>query len=109
MSKDVGLLQGSEFKQGICGCCSNFDSCCCSLCLPCLEVGYIAERVGENFFLFCFGQLCLPWFPIIYLRQKVRERNNIEGSLAEDALMGCCCNCCAISQCATELDISIMR
>ncbi|KII66343.1 Protein PLANT CADMIUM RESISTANCE 1 [Thelohanellus kitauei] len=109
MYKDLSLLRGNEFKQGICGCFSNFDSCCCSLCCPCIETGYIAEELGENFFLFCVGQLYLPWFPVTYLRQKVRERNNIEGSLAEDALMSCCCTFCAISQCATELDIHIIR
>ncbi|KII66333.1 Protein PLANT CADMIUM RESISTANCE 1 [Thelohanellus kitauei] len=100
---------GGKFKQGICGCFQHLDSCLCSWCCPCIEIGYIADKVGEDFFLCCCFELIVPWGPIIFLRSKVRQQRNIDGSLFEDFLMGWCCTCCAIAQSASELDITIMR
>ncbi|KII66334.1 hypothetical protein RF11_14225 [Thelohanellus kitauei] len=95
------VAKGRNFKQGICGCCTNCDSFLGSCFFPCIELGYIAEKLGENFYLFCCLDLIAPWFPVIYLRETIREQRNIEGSLAEDTLLGVCCYCCTVSQMAT--------
>ncbi|KII66332.1 Protein PLANT CADMIUM RESISTANCE 1 [Thelohanellus kitauei] len=106
---DFDLKMRGEFKQGICGCLEHVDSCLCAFCCPCIEIGYIAQNVGESFILCCCLDLFIPWVPITFLRQKVREKRNIDGSLAEDCLMSWCCTCCAIAQAGAELDIRIIR
>ncbi|KII70554.1 Protein PLANT CADMIUM RESISTANCE 3 [Thelohanellus kitauei] len=99
----------SEFKEGLFKCFWNFEGCCLSWYCPCLVSGFIAREVGENFFLFCLFDILFPPGPIIYLRHKVREQHNIEGSIAEDVLVGCCCICCSQVQSYTELGIHMMR
>jgi len=40
----------------------------------------------------------------VWLRKSVREKYNIEGSVAMDALLVCCCPCCSMAQVGAEVD-----
>ncbi|KII65838.1 Protein PLANT CADMIUM RESISTANCE 3 [Thelohanellus kitauei] len=99
----------ADFKQDLCGCFSNMESCLCAWCCPCISSAYIAEKTGDNFLLILLLWFVFPLGPPIYLRNKIRMMKNIEGSILEDILVGCCCDCCVLSQLHTEMDVQIIR
>ncbi|KII66331.1 Protein PLANT CADMIUM RESISTANCE 2 [Thelohanellus kitauei] len=98
-----------EFKQDLFGCFGNGQNCCCSFFCPCIPIGKTAEKLGYNFVICCLSGVIFPWGPAIYLREKVREQNNINGSLFEDILTGFFCTCCSIAQTSTEVEVFIAR
>ena len=42
---------------------------------------------------------------IWHLRNHIRQRYNIEGSACSDCLLACCCQCCALAQMASQVDL----
>ncbi|KII66330.1 Protein PLANT CADMIUM RESISTANCE 2 [Thelohanellus kitauei] len=100
---------GKEFKQGLFGCCGNCKNCCCSFCCPCITVGKTAEKVGDGFVVWCLFGCVLPVIAPIFMRNKVRQKNDIDGSLLGDILAGWCCTCCAVSQFSSEVGVYMER
>ena len=71
-----------------CGCCLVYST---------------AEELGESGFLYFLLGCITPCIPVMMLRSKAREAYNIDGSTSDDALMACCCNCCALIQTKNEI------
>ena len=81
------------FVLGLCG-------WCCGPCLLCQN----ANKMGESPVLYCLLSCITPCIPLFLLRQKLRERNGIDGETSHDAVASCCCACCVNIQIANELD-----
>ena len=90
----INLLSTNYFSRlGLCG-------WCCGLCLLCQN----ANKMGESPALYCILSCIAPCIPLFLLRQKLRERNGIDGETSHDAIAACCCACCVNVQIANELD-----
>ncbi|XP_074163100.1 cornifelin homolog [Sminthopsis crassicaudata] len=78
-----------------------FDSDDPNLCVngalfPCLLACYVAHTQGE-----C---CCLPYLPgaLVAMRTSLRTSLGIQGSIAEDWLVMCCCPVCGLCQMARQ-------
>ncbi|GFO18973.1 cell number regulator 10 [Plakobranchus ocellatus] len=95
-----------EFKNGLFGCFDNIGLCVITYFLPCYTFGKNEEKLGESCVLcgiaYAFSPLNLIFHTIA--RGKIREMNNIEGSLLMDCLTVWCCPCCALIQESQELE-----
>eukprot|EP01090_Pellita_catalonica_P003984 TRINITY_DN1372_c0_g1_i1.p1 TRINITY_DN1372_c0_g1~~TRINITY_DN1372_c0_g1_i1.p1 ORF type:complete len:121 (-),score=4.00 TRINITY_DN1372_c0_g1_i1:70-432(-) len=102
--------QMSEWNEGLCGCFSDLESCFCSWCCPCVQIGRNYEAIGEGECLTCAiifvaiecftGLACLHH---MVERGKVRDKYGIEGSPVMDLLCAWCCSCCSLAQEAREI------
>ncbi|XP_002164064.1 uncharacterized protein LOC100205443 isoform X1 [Hydra vulgaris] len=89
----------SQFKNGICGCCSDISTCCITYFLPCVTAGKNAEHVNKNCCLYGFlGITCVGPITRAIIRSKVREKYNIEGSCCGDFICHLFCPLCALVQ-----------
>ncbi|XP_072463978.1 cornifelin homolog A-like isoform X4 [Notamacropus eugenii] len=82
-----------------------FDFSYTNLCvngalLPCLLACFVANTQGE-----C---CCLPYLPgaLVAMRTSLRATQGIQGSIAEDWLVMCCCPICGLCQMAHQQDNS---
>ncbi|XP_072463977.1 uncharacterized protein [Notamacropus eugenii] len=68
--------------------------------LPCLLACFVANTQGE-----C---CCLPYLPgaLVAMRTSLRATQGIQGSIAEDWLVMCCCPICGLCQMAHQQDNS---
>jgi len=87
-----GTNKGSqEWKQGICGCCGDGETCLCGACGAGCLIRRNADDLGKSGWLFCLLSCFCPCAAIFILRQEARERYGIEGSTAGDAMCSLCC------------------
>ncbi|XP_027714041.1 cornifelin isoform X2 [Vombatus ursinus] len=84
-----------------------FDFRCTNLCvngalLPCLLACFVADTQGE-----C---CCLPYLPgaLVAMRTSLRVTQGIQGSIAEDWLVMCCCPVCGLCQMAHQYNSSVI-
>ena len=77
------------------GCMATWCGCCL--------VYSTAEDLGESGLLYFLLGCITPCIPVMMLRTKARETYGIEGDQTNDALMSCCCNCCALVQTSNEV------
>nr|XP_020859581.1 cornifelin homolog [Phascolarctos cinereus] len=70
--------------------------------LPCLLACFVADTQGE-----C---CCLPYLPgaLVAMRTSLRVTQGIQGSIAEDWLVMCCCPVCGLCQMAHQYNSSII-
>ena len=92
-----------EWKQGVCGCCDDCDSCLCGYFCPCLLIMRNGDDLGRSGLACCLVGCFLPCVSIFLLRQEARERYGIDGTTANDALCSCCCG--ALVNCQTAAEI----
>ena len=88
-----------EWQHGLCGCFDNLGACILGYFVPCYTIGKDAETVGDSCIL-C-GILALTPAAIItipIIRQKVRERQGIDGGFISDCLLSFFCMCCVVVQ-----------
>ena len=71
----------------------------CSCCL----IYSTAEDLGESGILYALLTCITPCVPIMMLRGKARETYGIQGDTTNDAMMACCCGCCALIQTTNEV------
>jgi len=64
----------------------------------------IAESMGKDGLLYFLLSCIAPFAPQTMLRMELRERHNIDGSLLEDLVLGCCCTGCVSCQIANEVE-----
>ncbi|XP_013382687.1 protein PLANT CADMIUM RESISTANCE 3-like [Lingula anatina] len=90
----------AEWKQKLFGCFNNFGICIVTYFVPCLTAGKNAEAVGESCGL--YGCLSILGPVGIYtrakIREKIREKQGIEGDFVNDCLMHWFCGLCALVQ-----------
>merc|ERR1712018_173048 len=103
----TGLGDGmgaGEWKHGLFGCMADGGNFLCGWCCgPCL-LCQNANKMGESPVLYCLLSCIAPCIPLFLLRQKLRERNGIDGETSHDIIAACCCACCVNVQIANELD-----
>merc|ERR1711931_387533 len=86
------------------GCFGNCGVCIISYLAPCIQVGKVAEALGDNFCCYCM----LFFVPVVDLlivcnqRGRIREHQGIEGSPIMDALLTVFCPFCVIAQMGNE-------
>ncbi|CAF1189340.1 unnamed protein product [Didymodactylos carnosus] len=104
-----------EWRESMCGCCSDCRICCYGCwCTECLY-GENAEKIDGSD---CAGQCAIYWllnylgsmvlFPFGFIvhmkkRRQLRETYNLTESCGNDCLATCCCPSCSICQEAREL------
>ncbi|XP_074647816.1 uncharacterized protein LOC141903551 [Tubulanus polymorphus] len=96
----------NDFQHGLCGCFDNFGLCVISFFVPCYTFGKNAEAVGDSCILCGLASL-VPILNCIFgakIREKVRERQNIEGTFVKDLLLFWCCAWCATVQVGQEVN-----
>merc|ERR1711994_1242029 len=92
-------MGAAEWKHGLFGCMSDGGNCLCGWCCgPCL-LCQNANKMGESPVLYCLLSCITPCIPLFLLRQKLRERNGIDGETSHDAVASCCCACCVNATC----------
>eukprot|EP00088_Acartia_fossae_P024722 TRINITY_DN2562_c0_g1_i1.p1 TRINITY_DN2562_c0_g1~~TRINITY_DN2562_c0_g1_i1.p1 ORF type:complete len:102 (-),score=15.38 TRINITY_DN2562_c0_g1_i1:450-755(-) len=97
-------MSSKEWTHGTFDCCASMKNCCCGSFCACCQIKDNGDRLGESGILCCLLSCIFPCIPIFILRGKAREKYNIEGSTADDAICSFCCGCCASIQTANELD-----
>eukprot|EP01103_Thecamoeba_quadrilineata_P019250 TRINITY_DN7706_c0_g1_i1.p1 TRINITY_DN7706_c0_g1~~TRINITY_DN7706_c0_g1_i1.p1 ORF type:complete len:158 (+),score=4.37 TRINITY_DN7706_c0_g1_i1:45-476(+) len=100
----------NEWQEGLCGCCSDPESCLLSWCCPCFQFGQNAMAIdGMDSDVMCcsfYMMLCSgnAWILNMIYRMKMRQKFGIEGSCITDCLASFCCGCCTLAQGKRELD-----
>jgi len=95
-----------DWEHNLCGCFTNLGVCIVTYFVPCYTAGRVADKVGDScichliFFLIPF----LGCFCGALERHKLRDQNNIEGSLCGDMITFFICPLCALVQEANEVD-----
>eukprot|EP00090_Calanus_glacialis_P005217 TRINITY_DN14029_c0_g1_i3.p1 TRINITY_DN14029_c0_g1~~TRINITY_DN14029_c0_g1_i3.p1 ORF type:complete len:101 (-),score=31.25 TRINITY_DN14029_c0_g1_i3:75-377(-) len=92
-----------DWSNGTFDCCSDMGTCCMATWCGCCLVYSTAEELGESGVLYFLLGCITPCIPVMMLRTKAREMHNIDGSTSNDAIMACCCNCCALVQTSNEI------
>ncbi|OCT59620.1 placenta-specific gene 8 protein [Xenopus laevis] len=102
-TQQVTIVQGTQWKTGVCSCFDDMEICCCAFwCFPCFQCKTVRD----------FGEcLCLPLLEYhlpgcqvsTAMRAAVRERNGIQGSICNDCCTLCCCYTCTWCQMAREI------
>ncbi|EHA55638.1 hypothetical protein MCOR27_011161 [Pyricularia oryzae] len=101
--------QEGEWESSLMNC-SPCDSCCLSLCCPCILMGKTTARLEDPSLrdYGCVNPDCLIMtgitflgFGFIYItikRMELRKRFGIAGSGLGDCCVSCWCSCCAVIQ-----------
>ncbi|ESO12848.1 hypothetical protein HELRODRAFT_159436 [Helobdella robusta] len=91
-----------RWKSGLFSCCDDLYVCCCTIFLPCYVAGKIADKVDKSCLICCVCHLCEPLNIIAstILREKVRDQEDIGGSIITDCLASAFCPCCVLAQAA---------
>jgi len=63
-----------------------------------------ANSMGKSGFLYGILSCVMPCIPLLLLRADLREKHNIEGSIAGDAVTAFCCPNCVSCQIGNEID-----
>jgi len=93
----------NEWKQGLCGCFDDCETCMCgSFCTPCL-VYRNAEDLNKSGILCGLLACFIPCIPVLLLRGEAREKYGIEGSTLGDVAATFCCGNCVNCQTASEI------
>eukprot|EP01098_Paradermamoeba_levis_P004438 TRINITY_DN1903_c0_g1_i2.p1 TRINITY_DN1903_c0_g1~~TRINITY_DN1903_c0_g1_i2.p1 ORF type:complete len:113 (-),score=22.26 TRINITY_DN1903_c0_g1_i2:278-616(-) len=99
-----------KWKNGLCGCMDDMETCLCACFCPCIQFGKNYEALeGSGFVPMCVAWTCLSMmgklscFLGCFRRAELRKRFNIKGNSVEDFCCHCCCDCCAIAQEAREI------
>ncbi|XP_069497025.1 cornifelin-like [Ambystoma mexicanum] len=87
----------NSWSTNLFDCLDDIEVCLCGGLCPCIHCCMLADTLGE-----CF---CTPYLPgaRVAMRTSLRNRFNIKGSIATDALALCCCFQCSLCQMAREL------
>jgi len=95
-----------DWEHNLCGCFSNLAVCIITHFVPCYTAGMIASKVDDS----CILHMILFMIPGVGCfcgaleRNKMREKQNIEGSMVGDCLVWYICPTLALVQEATEVD-----
>jgi len=93
----------AEWKQGLCGCMDDCETCMCgSFCTPCL-IYRNAEDLNKSGILCCLASFIAPCIPLLLLRGEAREKYGIDGSTIGDVGAAVCCSACVNCQTASEI------
>ncbi|XP_015240459.1 PREDICTED: cornifelin homolog B-like [Cyprinodon variegatus] len=103
--QQVMAMQNSrEWGSGICGCFTDMRDCCLAFwCLPCFAC-LTSRAYGEHLctpLLECFAYMISPI--TMSMRTSMRERYNIEGSIARDCIFVTFCLPCVWCQMSREI------
>ncbi|XP_010044215.2 protein PLANT CADMIUM RESISTANCE 2 [Eucalyptus grandis] len=100
------------WSTDLCDCFSDLERCCISFWCPCVTFGQISEIVdrgasscglnGAIYFLIAWLTGCACCYSFFY-RLKMRKQYRIDGNAAEDFLLHCLCESCALTQEYREL------
>ncbi|KAJ8320130.1 hypothetical protein KUTeg_001717 [Tegillarca granosa] len=99
------IIKKKMWKHGLLGCFDNLGLCIVTYLIPCYTFGKNAEAIGEG----CCCCALTYMFPIIHLvaavniRGRIREQQNIEGTMCNDLIIVAFCPFCALVQEAQEL------
>lgn len=91
-------LEGRDWTTGICGCFEHCSSCMAAFCCPPCFACFLADHMNENM---C-GPLCMCAF-CIPMRTRLRDVNDIQGSICRDMFACMFCPCCMFSQMYREI------
>ena len=88
----------SEFKAPLFGCFSDPKLCIITFCIPCFTLGKNAAAAqGENCLL--VGLLaCVGVRSGAVLRWRLRQKDDLKGSMVKDVLLHALLPCCALIQ-----------
>merc|ERR1712100_175002 len=104
-----GAFKDSAWKEDLCGCMNDMESCLCSCILPCVQFGRNQQALtGEDWIMPCalYMLFSAVGFPCIYGgigRGKVRSTYDIKGDQVNDIICHWCCACCSLAQEAREI------
>ncbi len=102
--RDGPMGAETKWRYGLCDCCDSCRNCWCAYCcVPCLT-GENAERMHDDFWLWCILSCLCPCFGTFFQRRAARKKFGIRGNAPRDLCAAWCCNCCAAAQIANELD-----
>ncbi|XP_030553071.1 protein PLANT CADMIUM RESISTANCE 2-like isoform X1 [Rhodamnia argentea] len=106
------LSDYAAWSTGLCDCFSDFERFCISFWCPCVTFGQISEIVdrgssscglnGAVYFLIACVTGCSCCYSFFY-RLKMRKQYRIDGTAAEDFIVHCLCEACALTQEYREL------
>lgn len=90
----------TEWAHGLFGCLDDCAVCLLTYFVPCYIVGKNAEAVDDSCIMHClaFYIPLLNWYCIANVRGKIRDRNGIEGTFANDCLLTLFCPLCVLTQ-----------
>jgi len=89
---------GEDWSFGLFGCMDDWKLCLFTFLVPCYTLGRNAqffEEDGVEAGIY-YGLCCLGIGPI--LRWRLRLKQNLKGSMTEDAMLHMVCPCCALIQ-----------
>jgi len=103
-------IESDDFEEGLFECFSDPESCLCSFCCPCIQLGRNMEAIGEGA-CFTWGALwfvielfCKSGCVIHFLeRSKVRDRLRMRPNPLMDLIYVSCCAGCSLAQEAREI------
>ncbi len=88
-----------QWSTPLLGCFEDCGGCLAGwFCFPCYEC-HVASKMGES----CCTPCCYQ-NTTTAMRLHIRGRHNIQGSLINDACVGCWCRQCALCQLSREID-----
>ena len=89
----------ADWKFPLFSCFGDFGACCYAWCCGPCAAGEIYEKAELGSCM--VGCLLVSFVGCLYpclITSKVRERQNIEGSLVSDTLLCCCCSPCQMTR-----------
>ncbi|CAN8236119.1 unnamed protein product [Cochlearia groenlandica] len=106
--KDV-KTKPNHWSTGLCGCCTDINSCCLTCFCPCIAFGRIAEIVDRGstscgvsgsmyMFIFMFTGFCGSSLYSCFYRTKLRGQYNLKERPCCDCCVHFCCEPCALCQ-----------
>jgi len=102
----MGHDEEKDWQHGLCGCFSNIGVAIVTFFLPCYTAGRVASKVDDS--CICHSLLFLipgvGCFCGALERHKLRERQNIGGSMFCDCIIWYTCPLLALAQEAQEVD-----
>ncbi|XP_033638630.1 placenta-specific gene 8 protein-like isoform X1 [Asterias rubens] len=88
-----------DWSTPLCGCFEDVGGCLMGwFCFPCYEC-HVATKMGES----CCTPCCYQ-NTTTAMRVHFRGRHNLQGTLINDACVGCWCRQCALCQISREID-----
>jgi len=103
-------IESDDFEEGLFDCLSDPETCVCSFCCPCIQIGRNMEAIGDGD--------CLTWGALWFVvelftkggcvihfleRHRTRERLRMRPDPLTDLFIVGCCAGCALSQEAREI------